>query len=305
MIKKNILYLLVFLICFSLNSEAKIFIVKKVNNQIITNLDVAIEQQYLKTLNPKTANLDPANFRKIAEESLVNEKIKELELLRYFEINPSDLPKDVFMSFIRNFNMKTEKEFEQFLKSKNLELKMVKKKIYVEFLWNSLIYNKYGKTISIDENKIRKKVLEISKKEKEKNFLLYELIYDIEDASKLNDKTSKIKKSIKDIGFESTVSIFSISETSKLGGKIGWINEAQISNIIFENIKNLKKGEISNPIKTMNGYMLLLLKDIKYSEKKININDEIKNMINYETNEKLKSFSLLHFNKVKINQKIN
>ena len=55
----------------------------------------------------------------------------------------------------------------------------------------------------------------------------------------------------------------------------------------------------------MNGYILLYVKDLKYLEKKIDIEKEIKNMINYETNEKLKNFSVLHFNKVKINQKIN
>ena len=175
----------------------------------------------------------------------------------------------------------------------------------MEFLWNSLIYNKYAKGIKIDENRIRKKVIEISKKEKEKKFLLYELVYKIDGANDLQNKTSEIEKSIKDIGFESTVGIYSISQTSKLGGKIGWINETQISNEIYKKLKNLKKGEITKPIKTMNGYILLYVKDLKYLEKKIDIEKEIKNMINYETNEKLKNFSVLHFNKVKINQKIN
>ena len=175
----------------------------------------------------------------------------------------------------------------------------------MEFLWNSLIYNKYSKGIKIDENKIRKKVIEISKKEKEKKFLLYELVYNIDDVNNLQNKTSEIEKSIKDIGFETAVGIYSISETAKLGGKIGWVNEGQVSNIIYNKLAILKKGEITDPIKTLNGYMFLMAKDIKYSDKQIDIEKEVKNLINYETNEKLKSFSLLHFNKVKINQQIN
>ena len=83
------------------------------------------------------------------------------------------------------------------------------------------------------------------------------------------------------------------------------MKEGQVSNIINNKLAGLKKGEITEPIKTLNGYMLLMAKDIKYSEKKIDIEKEVKNLINYETNEKLKNFSLLHFNKVKINQQIN
>tara|TARA_S200000501_G_scaffold202963_1_gene190943 strand:- start:335 stop:1249 length:915 start_codon:yes stop_codon:yes gene_type:complete len=304
MIKKKI-YLILFILFLNLNAESKITIIKKVNNQIITNLDIDIEEKYLKTLNPKIKNLDPIDFRRIALESLVNEKIKKIELERFFIIDHNELPKDVFISFIKKFNVADEDEFKKFLRSNNLKLEMVKKKIYMEFLWNSLIYNKYGAGIKIDENKIKNKVLEISKKVKEKKFLLYELIYNIDDVKNLENKTSKIKQSIKDIGFESTVSIYSISETAKVGGKIGWINEGQVSNIIYKELKDLKKGEITDPLKTLNGYMLLMAKDIKYSEKKIDIEKETKKLIDYETNEKLKNFSLLHFNKVKINQQIN
>ena len=305
MIKKKTFYLIVLIFFLNLNAESKITIIKKVNNQIITNLDINVEEKYLKTLNPKIANLDPKEFREIALDSLINEKIKEIELEKFFIIDHKELPKEVFISFIKKFNINTEEEFEKFLKLQNLEIDTVKKKLYMEFLWNSMIYNKYGKGIKIDENKIRKKVIEMSKKDREKKFLLYELVYNIDDVNNLQNKTSEIEKSIKDIGFESAVGIYSISETAKLGGKIGWVNEGQVSNIIYNKLASLKKGEITEPIKTLNGYMLLFAKDIKYSEKKINVEKEVNNLIDYETNEKLKNFSLLHFNKVKINQQIN
>ena len=305
MIKKKTFYLIVLIFFLNLNAEGKITIIKKVNNQIITNLDINVEEKYLKTLNPKIANLDPKEFREIALDSLINEKIKEIELEKFFIIDHKELPKEVFVSFIKKFNINTEEEFEKFLNLQNLEIDTVKKKIYMEFLWNSMIYNKYGKGIKIDENKIRKKVIEMSKKDKEKKFLLYELVYNIDDVNNLQNKTSEIEKSIKDIGFESAVGIHSISETAKLGGKIGWVNEGQVSNIIYKKLAGLKKGEITDPIKTLNGYMLLMAKDIKFSDKQIDIEKEVKNLINYETNEKLKNFSLLHFNKVKINQQIN
>ena len=87
MIKKKTFYLIVLFFFLNLNAESKIIIIKKVNNQIITNLDINVEEKYLKTLNPKIANLDPKEFREIALDSLINEKIKEIELEKFFMVS--------------------------------------------------------------------------------------------------------------------------------------------------------------------------------------------------------------------------
>ncbi len=305
MIKRVTLYLIILLINFDALAVKKIYIVKKINNEIITNIDVDSEIKYLKTLNPNTENLKKSQIREIAENSLVNEKIKIIELKRLTKLNYEDLPEEVLNNFILTIGINNLDEFKKHLLSKNLNFNDVKKKIYIEWLWNSLIYTRYAKSIIINEDKIRQKVTNIAKNtEKEKRFFLYELIYNVENINKLKEKTLKIKESIENVGFESTVSIYSISETSKVGGKIGWVSQSQISEDLYQNIKNMNKGDITEPIKTLNGYMILFLKDIKIHEKKIDIEKEVKKMIDYEKNEKLKNFSLLHFNKVKIKQKI-
>ena len=305
MIKRVALYLIILLINFDAQAVKKISIVKKINNEIITNIDVDSEIKYLKTLNPNTENLKKSQIREIAENSLVNEKIKIIELKRLTKLNYEDLPEEVLNNFILTIGINNLDEFKKHLLSKNLNINDVKKKIYIEWLWNSLIYTRYEKSIIINENKIRQKVINIAKNtEKEKRFFLYELIYNVENINKLKEKTLKIKESIENVGFESTVSIYSISETSKVGGKIGWVSQNQISEDLYQNIKNMNKGDITEPIKTLNGYMILFLKDIEIQEKKIDIEKEVKKMIDYEKNKKLKNFSLLHFNKVKIKQKI-
>ena len=305
MIKRVTLYLIILLINFDALASKKISIVKKINNEIITNIDVDSEIKYLKTLNPNTENLKKSQIREIAENSLVNEKIKIIELKKLTKLNYEDLPEEVLNNFILTIGINNLDELKKHLLSKNLNINDVKKKIYIEWLWNSLIYTRYEKSIIINENKIRQKVINIAKNtEKEKRFFLYELIYNVENINKLKEKTLKIKESIENVGFESTVSIYSISETSKVGGKIGWVSQSQISEDLYQNIKNMNKGDITEPIKTLNGYMILFLKDIEIQEKKIDIEKEVKKMIDYEKNKKLKNFSLLHFNKVKIKQKI-
>ena len=71
---------------------------------------------------------------------------------------------------------------------------------------------------------------------------------------KLNDLIDEIKLSISEIGFNNTANIFSISESSKLGGKIGWVDENNLSNSIYEKLKVIKEGEITDTLKIGNNF---------------------------------------------------
>ena len=56
------------------------------NNQIITNIDVKNEKNYLLALNPNLRNLSEENKNRYAIDSLINEKIKKMEIERRYEI---------------------------------------------------------------------------------------------------------------------------------------------------------------------------------------------------------------------------
>lgn len=62
---------------------------------------------------------------------------------------------------------------------------------------------------------------------------------------------------------------------------------------------------ITKPIVVPGGFLILKIKDINEVEKKINIDNEIKFIIDKKTNEQLNRFSIIYFNKVKKNILIN
>ena len=55
-------------------------IITKVNNEIITNVDVIIEARYLSALNKDLKKLNKIDLENIAKESLIKEKIKFSEI---------------------------------------------------------------------------------------------------------------------------------------------------------------------------------------------------------------------------------
>ena len=138
-----------------------------------------------------------------------------------------------------------------------------------------------------------------------KEFLLNEIIFNVENEPNLEKKYKKIQKSIDEIGFENTASIYSISDTAKIGGKLGWIEENVLNSKIKNKILKLKPKEYTQPISLPGGFLIIQLKKIKEIQKKINIEQELVKKINSETNKQLNQFSNIFFNKVKKEININ
>ena len=62
-------------------------IILKINNEIITNIDVQKEYNYLIALNNSFKEVNKEKALLIAKESIIKEKIKKNELEKYFDIN--------------------------------------------------------------------------------------------------------------------------------------------------------------------------------------------------------------------------
>ena len=103
MIKKITVLLLLLFINFKLFAQDGVFIVYKINNQIITNVDINEEAKYLLALNNQLKNLDEKKIYALARESIVKEKIKKIEILKYFDLGQ----KNTFLdNVIKNFYLR-------------------------------------------------------------------------------------------------------------------------------------------------------------------------------------------------------
>ena len=177
-------------------------------------------------------------------------------------------------------------------------------KITIDALWNQLIIQKYNSKITINENKIKKEILENSKIQS-KEYQLSEIIFEVTNKEEIERKYNEVVKSINEIGFENSAATYSFSGSAKIGGDIGWINVNSLNNSIKENIKNLQVGEITKPIILSNGILILKLMNIKNSKTTIDIEDELKKAINYERNRQLNQYSKIYYNKIKKNLDFN
>lgn len=295
-----------FLFISSSLASIDLYILATVNDEIITNHDVKKEGDYLKILNPNLDQLDNNKIIKMAKTSLINEIIKKKEIVKYINFDKEDsFINDYLKNFYSKLNFKSEEDFKDVLyKKKNYSLEEIKEKIRIELLWNELVYMKYGNQVKINENKLINKINN-SKNKLRKEYFLSEIIFKKKKNESLNDLIDQINLSIKEIGFNNTANIYSISESSKFGGKLGWINENSLSNLISDKLNDIREGEYTDIIQISNNYLLLKIDQIKVSEIKIDKQKELNKLIQLETNKQLNQFSRIYFNKSKINYSIN
>ena len=301
--KKLTFYRILFIFLFftSQSYSENAFIKVYIDNDIITNIDIKKEADYLTLLNPRLLELDENRKYEIAKKSLINEIIKKKEITKFIDLNKKNpLEEEMLKNLFTKLNM-SQQDFEKvLLEKKSYTIKEIKEKLKIEIFWNDLIYLKFQNQIKIDKEKLQKKIERLSDKEI-KEYSLSEIVFEKKKDQKLESIIKKINSSISDIGFENTANIYSISDSAKFGGSIGSIKESNLSKKIINKIEGLKEGQHSKVIQINNNFLILKIDKIELIKLEINKNEELEKMIKFETNRQLNQFAKIYFSKSKIN----
>ena len=299
---KIFLTIVIFYLSLTFAQSIETKIVHRIQNEIITNIDIKNQFKYLVALNNGLKDLNKDRIFKISNESIIREKIKIIELSKNFKeikINKDYLDgllKDIYS----RLGLKSTNQFTLYLKNYDLTLNEVEEKLTIDALWNQLIFQKYNSQITIDEKKIKNQIKNDSK-QKIKEYRLSEIIFEIKNKSEIKDKYQEVINSVNKIGFKNSASVYSFSDSSRIGGDIGWIKENLLNQNIRKKINDLNIGEISQPIILPNGIMILKVDNTRVSEIEINYEMELQKIIIYEKNRQLAQYSKIYFNKIKKN----
>ena len=302
--KSKILFYFGFLlsITISFTSADELKIKLKIENEIITNYDISDEINYLISLNNNLKKLSKKQIKILANESSIKDKIKYIELNKYFDLNKKDinLEKIIIQNLKYRLKKNSKEQLKLYFKEYKLEYDYIINKLYVEFLWNKLIYEKYISKVSLNEKELENKIKNIiQNKAGIEELNLMEIVFDLKNNENANDKYNEILKTINEKGFENAANIFSVSGTAKFGGEVGWIKTTQLSNNVLEKLSGLEINKVSKPIQIGNNYIVLKIKEKKIVKENINLEAELNKLKQQETDRQLNQYSLIYFNKVK------
>ena len=298
-IKLKYLIILITLLFFTETVKSENKILFKINDQIITSIDLLNEIKYLKATNNEFKNTNEIQSYEIAKNSLIREKMKEIELINL--IDKIEVDDEILNKIIQNnfnyLNIKTLSDFNAYFKKNNINPLDVKKKISIELLWNQLIFSKYKDKVKINVEDLRNQILN----EKQTELLLSEILFELEKDEKVDEKYNLIKETINQENFKKAVLLYSISNSSKNEGKIGWVRQTTINKKILNEIKKININEYTKPIVVPGGFLILKVEDTREIKANINLEKELKSAIDKAQNQQLSQYSNIYLNKVRKN----
>ena len=275
----------------------------KIDNEIITTIDIYEEIKFLKVFNPEINSLSDVELFEISKNRLIKDKIKKIEIMKFvreLKVDDKFLLKLVEKKYSR-LNINSIKNFEKYLEKENLNIEIVKEKFTIELMWNDLIYQKFSKKVVIDKERIKNEISQNSQKKFQKEFLLSEIVFNVANKDEFNNKYQKILVDIEKVGFKKTALIHSNSDTAANGGLIGWVKEVNLNKRLKKVISELKPGQFSKPVRTSSGFIIIKIDEEKEYVSKFNLADKIDEIIRFKTNEQLNQFSNMYLNKLKKN----
>ena len=122
----------------------------KIDNEIITTIDIYEEIKFLRTFTPEINDLEDAELFEISKNSILRDRIKKIGILEFVE--ELKVQDKFLLNLIKNkyskTNIDTLEDFRIYLKKNNLDFINVNEKLTIELIWNDLIYQKFNKKIS-------------------------------------------------------------------------------------------------------------------------------------------------------------
>ena len=306
MIKYLKIALIIFFLTFSKGLTIENKIILKIDNEIITTLDVYKEITNIKFFNRNLNNLSDEEIYQISIQSLIKYKIKKNEISKKFkivEIQNKDYLDQLIEKTFKDLGFQNLQNFKNELIKREISFENFEEKLKIEILWNQLIFSTYYNKLVIDEEKLKKQINNIDKTVK--SFNLNEIIFNVESIEEIETKYNLILNDIQKLGFEGAALKHSISNSSINGGNLGWIDEKNISKQILEQINKINIKSITKPIRISSGFLILQKFDEREIQKNLDSEEELKKLIDYEKNQQLNNYSNLYYNKIKKNIKIN
>mgnify|MGYP001378128945 CR=1 FL=1 len=123
--KNALISFFVYIFILSLNVFANEIRIKyKIDNQIITNIDIVNEIKYLQSLNKNLETLSKKKINEIALNSIIQEKIKYIELSKYFNLKQKDdeLERIIYENLYNSLKLANENQLNDYFNAFDINL---------------------------------------------------------------------------------------------------------------------------------------------------------------------------------------
>jgi len=236
-----------------------------VNDKIVSQYDLI---QRLKLIMVTSGIPDtPENRQRIEPQilrGLVDEAL-ELQEAKRLDVNVEQSEIDKQLEGIASRANMTMEQINEFLTKNNISKDSLVEQIKAEIAWNKVIGQQFSPLITISDEEINDVLKRLKEESDQPRYDISEILLTYDNAAQEQEMVTGAGRLAEQIRagapFGAVAQQFSRSPSAANGGDIGWVHLSQLPQEIVPVVQNMGIGEISNPIKTLNGVYLIALKN--------------------------------------------
>lgn len=230
--------------------------------------------------------------------SLINEQLM-LQEARKMNIRIERAEVESGFLKVATQNKTTPAKFKAMLNRGGIDISTMYMQIEAQLAWGKVVQKRLRPRVIISERDVDDTLERIRAKVGSKEYLTAEIFLPIDNVKsekQVKHLSNRLVREIKSgkASFFSLAQQFSKAAGAVSGGDTGWLQETQLSEEILTGLQAIKKNQVTKPIKTLSGYHILFLRDIRIlTEDTMPSRDQIYYSLGTERLEKLQRRHLL------------
>ncbi len=241
-----------------------------VNDDIVTSHD--LRQRVLFMIATTGANRDEETLNRIqaqALRNLVDEKIQIQESEKY-EQTISDAEIDRSVARLISRNGLDPNEVAQRLATVGISINTLRDQVRSEIAWQRIVNGLYGSRIRISDAQIDETLNRLTANASKPSFRVAEIFIEATPEiggmdGALEGANAMIEQVQQGAPFALLAQQFSSAPSAANGGDVGWVREGELRPELNDNLLQMEKGTISNPIQVPGGVYVIALVDTQVS----------------------------------------
>lgn len=238
-----------------------------VNDEVVSILDVvmrirlAIIGAGVEDSPQVRERIGPQILQRLIDERLQLQEAKRLDIA----ISEEEVEQAI--AGMARQNQLGPEQFLEALRSQRISPSILKDQIRAELAWRSVIRLRHSTSITVSSKDIDGVVQRILSDEGRFQYRAAEIFLAVPDASQEEQARQNIERLLAQIrggaNFAGLARQFSQANTASLGGDLGWIEAGKLPEPMALAIKSLNPGELSQPVRTIDGFAILLLREVR------------------------------------------
>ncbi|MFQ5765334.1 MAG: peptidylprolyl isomerase [Rhodospirillales bacterium] len=156
-----------------------------------------------------------------------------------------------------------------FLKRRGIDKTALTKQIEADIAWAKMIGGRYGRIVQVGDEEIDEVLAEVEKNKGKPEHLVSEILLPVDRPENEGEILALANRLIEQVragaSFASLARNFSKGPTAERGGDLGWNRLGQLGSELDEATVRMLPGQLSPPIRTVDGYSILFLRDRRMS----------------------------------------